>query len=141
MAAMLNFKHIVIPVDFSDDSRQMLVNMSEWFAGADGQVFHFVHVWHAPALGYDEGVVAALKEKLEKVANSFSPSGQFQKEIVLLEGHPSTEICKFAKEKNCDLIALATHGHTGVKHLVIGSTAENIVRYASCPVLTSHISS
>lgn len=136
---MLNFKQILIPVDFSDNSRRMLTQLSNWFSGADGQVFYFVHVWQAPALGYESHVLVSLRDKLSNLAEGFTPTGDFQKEIEILEGHPATSICGFAKSNSCDLIALATHGRSGMKHLLIGSTAENIVRYAPCPVLTTHL--
>lgn len=54
----------------------------------------------------------------------------------LLTGHPAMAICDYAKEHECDLIALATHGRTGIAHLLIGSTAEQVVRHAPCPVLS-----
>ena len=43
---------------------------------------------------------------------------------------------KYAKEHNIDLIVQGTHGRRGIKHMLLGSVAENIVRYAPCPVLT-----
>jgi len=45
-------------------------------------------------------------------------------------------ILEAAGELPAELIAIGTHGHTGVKHVVLGSTAERIVRLAPCPVLT-----
>lgn len=52
------------------------------------------------------------------------------------EGVTSLEIVKFAEEISADLIVMGTHGRTGFKHLIIGSTAENVVRMSKCPVLT-----
>ncbi|MFI5369354.1 MAG: universal stress protein, partial [Spirochaetia bacterium] len=49
---------------------------------------------------------------------------------------PAAEIRKFSKEENVDLIVMATHGRTGVKHALLGSVAEKVVRMAPCPVLT-----
>jgi nucleotide-binding universal stress UspA family protein len=49
--------------------------------------------------------------------------------------HPITEILDAAKREKSDLIVLSTHGHTGLDHVLLGSTAENVVRLASCPVL------
>jgi nucleotide-binding universal stress UspA family protein len=49
------------------------------------------------------------------------------------------EITRAAEELNTDLIIIATHGHTGLKHVVLGSTAENVVRHAPCPVLTVRV--
>jgi nucleotide-binding universal stress UspA family protein len=51
-------------------------------------------------------------------------------------GKPFHEITLAAREQAVDLIVTATHGHTGVKHVLLGSTAERVVRHAPCPVLT-----
>ena len=48
----------------------------------------------------------------------------------------SVGILDTAQEENADLILIATHGHTGIKHLMLGSTAEKVVRKARCPVMT-----
>ncbi len=53
-------------------------------------------------------------------------------------GVPSQAILLAAEEKEADLIVLGTRGLTGVKHLVLGSTAERVVQHANCPVLTVH---
>jgi nucleotide-binding universal stress UspA family protein len=44
-------------------------------------------------------------------------------------------ICSYAEEHDIDLIVLATHGLTGLKHVLIGSVAERVVQHAKCPVL------
>jgi nucleotide-binding universal stress UspA family protein len=50
-------------------------------------------------------------------------------------GHPVQKLLDYAKRNEIDLIMLATHGRTGAEHLVIGSVAEKLVRYAPCSVL------
>jgi nucleotide-binding universal stress UspA family protein len=50
-------------------------------------------------------------------------------------GKPFHEIVAAAKQMEADLIVIATHGHTGFKHAIPGSTAERVVRHAPCPVL------
>jgi len=50
-------------------------------------------------------------------------------------GHPVQKLLDYAKRSEIDLIMLATHGRTGAEHLVIGSVAEKLVRYAPCSVL------
>ena len=45
------------------------------------------------------------------------------------------EIIKFAETNNVDLIVMSTHGRTGVKHFLLGSVAERVVRKSSCPVM------
>jgi len=51
-------------------------------------------------------------------------------------GRPWQVIVDFAKRAHVDLIVLGTHGRTGVKHVLLGSVAERVVRHASCPVTT-----
>ena len=55
---------------------------------------------------------------------------------VLRKGEPYREIIRFAEEENADLIILATHGRTGLSHMLMGSVAEKVVRHSSVPVLT-----
>jgi nucleotide-binding universal stress UspA family protein len=50
-------------------------------------------------------------------------------------GHATEEICKTAGQPDIDLIVTSTHGRTGLKHALIGSVAEHVVRYAECPVM------
>jgi universal stress protein A len=54
----------------------------------------------------------------------------------VVEGSPKVEIIRYASKQNIDLIVLATHGRTGLPHLMMGSVAESVVRTAPCPVLT-----
>lgn len=55
---------------------------------------------------------------------------------VVVAGTPAEEIKRFAEEEGIDLIVLATHGRTGLRHIVMGSVAERVVRLSSIPVLT-----
>ena len=50
-------------------------------------------------------------------------------------GPPASEIVAMAKELNVDIIVIATHGRTGLKHVLLGSVAEHVIRRAPCPVL------
>jgi nucleotide-binding universal stress UspA family protein len=54
----------------------------------------------------------------------------------VLSGHAWPEICSYADKMDIDLIIVATHGLTGLRHALLGSTAERIVQHAACPVLT-----
>lgn len=54
--------------------------------------------------------------------------------VRVVHGSPGSEICNAANE-DADLIVISTHGRTGLSHLLIGSVAERVVRYAHCPVL------
>jgi nucleotide-binding universal stress UspA family protein len=57
-------------------------------------------------------------------------------EIHVIEGRAAADITDFAKNHHSDLIVIATHGLTGLKHLLMGSVTEKVVRHASCPVFT-----
>lgn len=57
-------------------------------------------------------------------------------EVEMREGVPHDQILAAAEQHGCDLIVLATHGHTGLKHVLLGSTAERVVRLSKRPVLT-----
>jgi nucleotide-binding universal stress UspA family protein len=75
------------------------------------------------------------EEELQNLVKSFiDPT--LEVETLIKTGKPFVEINETAKENNVDLIIIATHGHTGVEHMLFGSTAEKVVRKAPCPVLT-----
>jgi nucleotide-binding universal stress UspA family protein len=57
------------------------------------------------------------------------------RQIVRL-GNPALEICKYVAEEHVDLVVMATHGRTGLKHVLMGSVAEKVVRMSTAPVLT-----
>jgi nucleotide-binding universal stress UspA family protein len=80
-----------------------------------------------------------LKTSAERsLAQAIDPQWAKGKTIVRSTewGTPFVEIVRYAKEHDIDLIVLGTHGRTGLKHVLLGSVAENVVRKASCPVLT-----
>ena len=74
-------------------------------------------------------------QKAEHVLRAVTviPKGQ---EATLLQGNPSQEIVRYAKERNSDLIIMGTHGRKGINHMLMGSVAERVVRTAPCPMLT-----
>jgi len=57
-------------------------------------------------------------------------------EVEIAVGRPADTIVRLARQRNADLIVMATHGRTGLEHVVLGSVAEKVVRLAPCPVLT-----
>jgi len=69
-----------------------------------------------------------ISEECSKTASEVKTFSRF--------GIPSYEIVKFSKEFDIQMIIMGTHGRTGFRHLIMGSTAENVVRTAGCPVLT-----
>jgi nucleotide-binding universal stress UspA family protein len=140
---MIEIQKILIPTDFSAYSQHALK-----YAVALAQSFkaklYVVHVWeHAivatPTETFPTDIFVdaenSAKDKLNQVTHELRTEG-IDAEPVFGSGTAHIEILKTAKELDVDLITLATHGRTGLSHLVFGSTAEKIIRLAPCPVLT-----
>lgn len=136
-------KTILVPLDFSHASMQA-VSYAVSFAKKFGATIHLVHV-EAPdeacamasaghVMRETAESVAALHERLagvqQKHMRAFWPEN-----CHVRNGHPYLEICALAREIRADLIVLATRGHTGLKRVLLGSTAERVVRLTPCPVL------
>ncbi len=136
---------ILVPVDFSDCSRKGL----QYAIGFANEFGAKVILLHATYLGYvysSEGTaiydVGALREaarnKAERQMRELVRAVKFARvkfETVLTSGSPVLDICVFAQDHDVDLIITSTHGQTGWKHMLMGSTAEHVVRHASCSVL------
>jgi nucleotide-binding universal stress UspA family protein len=138
-------KNILVPVDFSEASRRVLkyaVPLAEKF-GAKITLVHVVE----PRI-YPESLV--VPAELEQMNIRLMRNGRemldalrrrafdtaVASECIVALGKPYQKIVDTAREQNADLIIISTHGYTGLKHVLIGSTAERVVRYAACPVLT-----
>lgn len=138
----IDLGRILVPTDFSDTSRQALPIATE-FAREFGAAITLVHVVSAtlPAELSHIGIVleqhrlaSEARRRLDRFRECELPA-DLPVQTVVLEGGPSYEIARLAKEVAAGLIVTATHGHTGLKHVWLGSTAERIVRHAPCPVL------
>ena len=68
--------------------------------------------------------------------NSRSANPEVEVERHVTQGDVTDEILRFAREKRCDLIVMATHGRKGLGRILLGSVAENVLRRSPCPVLT-----
>jgi len=135
-----------VPVDFSPSSDKALtyaVCFAEQF-GAKVTVLNIVEPAVYPTdLGYvpveidslHQAMQNSARQKLADIATKRIP-GRFRANALVRVGRPHREITKAAEELRSDLIVIATHGYTGLKHAVMGSTAERVVRHAPCPVLT-----
>jgi nucleotide-binding universal stress UspA family protein len=77
-----------------------------------------------------------IKEKLEKsFKQEMQDSGLPDLSFTAQFGDPGSRIVEFAESKDAGLIVIASHGHTGLSRLLLGSVAERVVRLAPCPVL------
>lgn len=143
-----SLKHILVPVDFSQCSLKALryaVAYARQFKAAI-TLLYVVQQYYLPG-DFTGGLdYAALEKEIEaNSARELESIGlkhvgkQAPWKALLRMGRPVDQIARVADELNVDLIILATHGHTGIKHVVLGSTAENVVRHAPCPVLTVRV--
>ena len=131
---------ILFPTDFSESSAAALPHATS-LARARGANLIILHVSETPgalaAAGGFSGVADVNPEhdvlELEKVAPADSHVAY---EHRLVRGQPADEIVQLATDEDADLIVMATHGRTGLGHLLMGSVAEAVVRKAPCPVLT-----
>ncbi|MDB6064697.1 MAG: putative universal stress protein [Pedosphaera sp.] len=142
MRGDFRLKKILVPVDFSEPSRKALhyaISLAKPFK-AEILLVHVVESVLPPpdAVIVESAALAAALNKeaakrlseWRKKAASLAPVRE-----ILLTGAPYREIVDFADQSKADLIVLGTHGRTGLTRLLIGSTAERVMRHAPCPVL------
>lgn len=143
-AGPFKLKHILVPIDFSDCSRKALryaVPFARQF-GASLTLLNVVGVNYGGgefgAIDFAtlekqmaESAADQLKRLLEEEVPADVPA-----DAVVRIGHPASSIADTARQRNTDLIIISTHGYTGLKHILLGSVTENVVRHAPCPVLT-----
>lgn len=135
-------RRILVPLDFSGQSRQAL----RWavpLAAQHKARITLVHVLPLPPYQAVELELplprlaeqqdAALR-RLEKTAAAHIPPALHDQNLVLT-GHAGPQIVDAAHEHAIDLIVISTKGRSGLQRLLLGSTAEHVVRHARCPVL------
>ncbi len=143
---MQMIKKVLVPVDFSDYSKSALSYAADFSKHFKAKVYLIYVVEPAiyPA-DFSLGQVAIptpdldITEKAEKELSQLAEeylANVVESEVVIKTGKAFVEINEFARECDADLIIISTHGHTGVEHLLFGSTAEKVVRKAPCPVLS-----
>lgn len=138
---------ILVPVDFSDYSRDALRHAEEWAAlyGASLDVLHVVAEDLHPAF-YVGGVQSVydvepnIEQKvLDKlgafVGETNGRATEVRTHVRVGNGAPSS-IAEFVEDQAIDLVSMSTHGRTGLDRFLLGSVAEKVVRHVQCPVLT-----
>jgi len=139
-------KKILVPIDFSDYSKNALgyaADFAKLFNAELILIYVVEPVIYPPDFSMGQIAVPSMdieldkraKEELENLAKKQIPK-ELKTEILVKTGKPFIEIIETAGEIKADLIIIATHGHSGVEHMLFGSTAEKVVRKAPCPVLT-----
>ncbi|HLF14292.1 MAG TPA: universal stress protein [Bacteroidota bacterium] len=138
-------RRILVPVDFSEHSKDALqyaVDLGSVFDAELILVFVVESAGYPADLGYGQAAIPAMerdlsergKAELARIAEQYI-GGKLAVKFHVPAGRPFVEIIRAAREFEADMIIIATHGHTGVEHILFGSTAEKVVRKAPCPVL------
>ena len=135
----MEIRHILAPTDFSEHATQAVTTAFE-LAQTFGAKLSLLHVIEVPVYAIE---VALPLEDLERdarraLARLLPEAAAAHVDVTRLVdmGVPYQKIVEMATAEEVDLIVMATHGHTGLSHLVLGSVAERVVRLAPCPVLT-----
>jgi universal stress protein A len=144
-----NVKKILAPIDFSPHSMDAMRAAMELAKDVGAEV-HLVHVI-APHHTFIPLPLATSAEQSRELAREAAMLEQAEEELAHLKkdefgdsnkvftyavvGHPVAKLVDYAKEQAIDLIVMATHGRSGVEHILLGGTTEKIVRGAPCSVL------
>jgi universal stress protein A len=135
----MSFTHTIVhPTDFSEASAPAM-EMACALARDQGARLVVVHVLPPP--GYHGEVVERRQpdfydELWQKLREVRPPRDDVRTEHRLLSGDQAEEIVRIAEELKSNLIVMGTHGRTGLRRLLVGSVAEEVMRTAACPVLT-----
>ena len=141
----LSPRRILVPVDFTPLSSKAVAEALQLAVHGSGEVL-LVHVVEPVIYPVDSLVVPAAMEdttmvmvqnarkRLKEIQEQAAQRG-VKCEAAAVVGKPYHQIVELARKKKADLIVLPTHGHTGLKHIYLGSTAEKVVRHAPCSVL------
>ena len=138
----LQIKTILVPLDFSRASIQAL-KFAIPFGKEFGAVIHLVHVRPTNELTATSNAGGLLLDYTDAIAfmqdrlsEALRRQGRFCPDNChVVSGRPFEEICNLAREIKADLIVLPTRGLNRLQRVVLGSTAERVIRHAPCPVL------
>lgn len=143
--AMIQIKRILVPSDFSEPARKALIYAAEFAVAYEAEII-LCHVMEPPIypVSISVGAVSVppiggemrqhTTEQLE-LLRATELGDLIPSRTIVAEGKPFLEIIQLARSEDADMIIISTHGHTGLKHVLVGSTTEKVVRKAPCPVL------
>ena len=145
-----NFTRILVTTDFSEAGDHAIGHAFRMAAdhGAELVLCHVVETIVAPNPLYahyfptdllNPEIRARAEQDAHTALNERVPKDEALAKVpyttLVAHGMPADEIIRAAKDRSADLIVIATHGHTGLKHLFMGSTAERVIRHVHCAVL------
>ncbi len=143
---MLTVTSILVPTDFSENAVKALALAKEVARGSKAML-HVIHVvepvvypadWSYAQVGFadiEQELQTNAEKELGTLAEALKAEG-FSVETAVRKGRASDEICNYAKEHAISILAIGTHGRSGLEHFLFGSTTERVLRKAPCPVLS-----
>lgn len=137
---------IIFPTDFSEVSIAALPWAIDMAGALDAKI-ECIYVVEEPQIysSLDMGAVAipttgeleeSAKSRMERFVADHLGSAPGGSNGSVAVGHAATEIVNAARELDAAMIVMTTHGYSGMKHVLLGSTTEDVLRHASCPVLS-----
>lgn len=144
----MDLRSILVPVDFSDASRDALSQAAGLARAVDGSLtlLHVVDLPPAGWVGFEAldvdlrapqvELLARTRDHLREEAEKVPATRGLEVTVRARDGSPGREIVSELREADMDLVVMATHGRSGLTHLLLGSVAEKVLRAAPCPVLT-----
>ena len=137
-------KSILVPTDFSEYSKKSLryaVSFAKQFNASITLLYVVEPAVFPSDFGFaqinfpdmEKDMLEKAEQELKQIINEVN--SELKITSAVRSGIPFVEVTSFAGEEKMDLIIVATHGRTGVEHILFGSTAEKIIRKAPCPVL------
>lgn len=141
----IDLERILVPIDFSEHSKKALeyaIPFARQF-NATLDLLYVVEPTIYPAdFSFGQVGFPNVEEELRTRGNHELQQlidkrigGRVKARAVVRTGKAFFEIDRYAQEEEVDLIIIATHGHTGIEHVLFGSTAEKVIRHAPCPVM------
>ena len=146
----MTISRILVPVEYSDHCRTAL-EYAGGLAAQLGASIDVIHVWERPSFVPDSLVVAEpgqaarslielIREGAEREMGAFLSKATLPASVTvrhhLMSGDPTRAILDFAAKHQPDAIVMSTHGRTALRHLLMGSVTERVVRVAPVPVIT-----
>jgi universal stress protein A len=135
------FEKILCPIDFDENSMAALEYSAGLAGGCDATIY-VLHVVRAPFEPSEvplEPTVPEWKQDAEAHLRAVTRQhldGKVNYKVIAKRGDPAAAIIETERELDPNVVVMATHGRTGLSHLLLGSVAERVVRESPRPVLT-----
>lgn len=144
MSATYPYRKILIPLDFSDDSRRAFVHGMALAEASGAEVvlltviedsfpYPELFAWDHPDEEFYRSLRMRALDHMKELLGQCEPERPAERLVV--RGHPRQEIVAVAEDQGVDCIVMARHGSGGLKNVLVGSTTEAVLRVAHCPVV------